>query len=63
MTAEHQEPTKVIFVCFGCEACYEAAQIPMAGKGVFRCHECETQVHVWDEAYSYLRWQKYDSTE
>jgi hypothetical protein len=48
----------VAFACEACDMAYEAVQISVASRGIFRCTVCDGPVHQWDGAYDYRSWQR-----
>jgi len=50
--------TVVAFTCEACHAVYEAVQVIVAAKGIFRCTACYWPVHKWDGAHDYSRWRR-----
>ncbi|WP_439394500.1 hypothetical protein ACRQ5Q_35195 [Bradyrhizobium sp. PMVTL-01] len=48
----------VAFTCEACNAAYEAVQVLVAAKGIFRCTVCYWPVHRWDGAHDYSRWRR-----
>jgi uncharacterized C2H2 Zn-finger protein len=54
-------PTKIVFRCPKCEACFQATQFK-SSDGVsdrFKCPKCLTVVHRWTGRYTYLDWGRF----
>ena len=51
----------VAFVCEVCNVVFEAVQVCVAAKGLFRCDACGWPVHQWEGAYDYRDWRRLDN--
>ena len=51
-------PKTVAFTCEACKAVYEAMQLLVPAKGIFRCTVCFWPVHQWDGRHDYSRWRR-----
>ena len=48
----------VAFTCEACKSGYEAVQVLVAAKGVFRCIVCYWPIHQWDGPHDYTCWRR-----
>ncbi|MBP2433902.1 putative RNA-binding Zn-ribbon protein involved in translation (DUF1610 family) [Bradyrhizobium elkanii] len=53
------EPVRVMFVCEGCMAVYEASQVSRRATMYFRCEQCDGIVYRWSGNYDYVQWKRY----
>ncbi|MBR1175021.1 hypothetical protein JQ617_13715 [Bradyrhizobium sp. KB893862 SZCCT0404] len=49
--------TAVVFTCEACNAVYEALQVLVGAKGIFRCTVCYWPVHQWNGDHDYACWR------